>query len=682
MYGMLSGRREGRARRVYSNIVLWGAGCAIVNPIIFEIIYPKSVIVIPMILLVVAVSIFLYFYSKSSEVTDARLFFGMGLYFYFYSIQLGITAYLNDFHLLHFVSLLLGFQLCSLSFRSSKDSYRFVIIVFALTTLAVVFHPNLDIGDRQNLLVLIVFGFFTEYILSGSKTDIISHMRLHRDVLVALSQKTENALIITSMNGIILDVNTMALQMTGYNEEGLINRDFSILRKTQLTEDQIEDGLKTLHENKFWSSEAELVCSSGEIIHAYISIGMVVKGGMNFLVYRVRNKTDEIKTHQALVQARDQAEAAANTKSTFVATMSHEIRTPLNGVLGMAQLLEQTNLDERQRDYVQTILKSGNSLMVLINDILDFSKMESGKTTLNPTNIDIRDRICEIAVLLRPHAENKGLKLNVDVDMSVPDTIFMDGSRLQQVLLNLVGNSIKFTEKGNVKIYCKSRAIDQLNVSMCLEIEDTGIGIPQNKLETLFTSFSQVDSAISRKYGGTGLGLAISRQIIQLMGGTIEVESTPQIGSKFIVHLPLVAIGEKNATMNDLTAHWDSNYFKDDIILIAEDNSINQKVIQYLLQNLGLKSELVSNGAEVLEYYETRGAGVILMDLQMPVMDGLEATKRLRASNRSPYIIAMTANHSEEDKRKCFESGMDDFVSKPFALDKVKTALMRWKRAS
>jgi PAS domain S-box-containing protein len=682
MYGMLSGKREGRARRVYSNIVLWGAACAIINPIIFEIIYPKSVIVVPIIILVVAVSLFLYVYSKKKEVSDARLFFGMGIYFYFYSVQLGVLAYLNDFHLLHFVSLLLGFQLCSLSFRSSRDSYRFVIIVFVLTTLAVIFHPSLDHGSRKNLLVLVVFGFFTEYILSGSKTDIISHMRLHRDVLLALSQKTENALFITSMSGIILDVNTVALQMTGYKEEKIINEDFSILRKDELTEEEIAIGLKTIHENKFWSSEADLVCSNGKIIHAYISIVMVVKGEMNFLVYRVRDKTEEIKTHQALVQARDEAETAAKAKSNFVATMSHEIRTPLNGVLGMAQLLEHTKLDERQRDYVQTILKSGSSLMVLINDILDFSKMESGKTSLNPTNVDIRDRICEIADLLRPHAENKGLKLYVDVDMSVPDTILMDGSRMQQVLLNLVGNSIKFTEMGNVKIYCKSRPIGAAHVSMCLEIEDTGIGIPQDKLDSLFSSFSQVDSAISRKYGGTGLGLAISRQIIHLMGGTIKVESTPSIGSKFIVHLPSIAIGEKEANANDLADHWDSSYFEDDVILIAEDNSINQKVIQYMLQNLGLKSELVSNGAEVLEFYESRGAGVILMDLQMPVMDGLEATKRLRASNRHPYIIAMTANHSEEDKRKCFESGMDDFVSKPFALEQVKLALMRWKRAS
>jgi PAS domain S-box-containing protein len=682
MYGMLSGKREGRARKVYSNTVLWGAVCAIVNPLIFEIIYPESIIVLPLVVFVVAISLILYFYSKSRTVSDTRLFFWMGLYFYMYSIQLGVNAYLNDFHLLHFVSLLFGIQLCSLSFRSSKDSYRFVIIIFVLTTISIFLHPSLNASSRNNLLVLMVFGFFTEYMLSGSKTNIINHMRLHRDVLVALSQKTENALFISSMDGIILDANTMAIQMMGYKEEELINRDFSFLRRTELTQQEIENGLSIIHENKFWSSEADLVCGTGEIIHSYISIGMVEQGGIKFLVYRVRNKTDEIKNHQALVQARDEAEAAARAKSNFVATMSHEIRTPLNGVLGMAQLLEHTNLDERQRDYVNTILKSGSSLMILINDILDFSKMESGKTVLNPTRIDIRDKICEIADLLRPHAESKGLTLSVDIDMSVPDNLVIDGSRLQQVLLNLLGNSIKFTERGIVKICCKSKIIDAQHAALCLEIEDTGIGIPEDKMASLFNSFSQVDSTISRKYGGTGLGLAISRQIINLMGGKIKVESSYGVGSKFIIHLQRVEIGLSEDIENQTASNWDASYFENEVILIAEDNSINQKVIQYMLQNLGLKSELVSNGAEVLEYFKSNDSRVILMDLQMPVMDGLEATKRLRASNHNPYIIAMTANHSEEDKRLCLESGMDDFVSKPFALEQVKTALMRWRRAS
>jgi len=682
MYGMLSGKREGRARKVYSNTVLWGAACAIVNPLIFEIIYPKSIIIVPMVVFVVAVSLLLYFYSKKKTVSDTRLFFWMGLYFYMYSVQLGITAFLNDFHLLHFVSLLFGIQLCSLSFRSSKDSYRFVIIVFVLTTIVIFLHPSLEASSRNNLLVLMVFGFFTEYMLSGSKTNIINHMRLHRDVLVALSQKTENALFISSMDGIIVDVNTMVLQMMGYKEYELINKDFSILRKVELTEEEIANGLLTIHQNKFWSSEADLVCQNGEIIHAYISIGMVEQGSMKFLVYRVRNKTEEIKTHLALVQARDEAEAAVKAKSNFVATMSHEIRTPLNGVLGMAQLLENTDLDEKQSDYVHTILKSGSSLMILINDILDFSKMESGNTILNPTSVDIRDKICEIADLLRPHAESKGLTLSVDIDMSVPDKLLIDGTRLQQVLLNLMGNSIKFTEMGFVKICCKSKVIDAQHAAVCMEIEDTGIGIPNDKVASLFDSFSQVDSTISRKYGGTGLGLAISRQIVNLMGGSIKVESTLGVGSKFIVHLPSIAICSDEELKNENTPFWDVSYFENEVILIAEDNTINQKVIQYMLQNLGLKSELVSNGAEVLEYFKSNESPVILMDLQMPIMDGLEATRRLRASNHQPYIIAMTANHSEEDKRRCMESGMNDFVSKPFALEQVKMALMRWKKAS
>lgn len=682
MYGMLSGKREGRARKVYSNTVLWGAACAIINPVIFEIIYPQSVAIIPMIVFVVILSIVLFYFLKRKTVSDSQLFFWMGWYFYMYSLQLGVTAFVNDFHLLHFVSLLFGTQLCSLSYRTSKDSYRFVIIMFTLTIIAIFFHPSLEQSSRINLMVLMVFGFFTEYLLSGSKTNIINHMRLHRDVLVALSQKTENALFISSMKGIIVDVNVTALKMLGYREEDLINRDFSILRKIALTEEEIKNGLEIIHQNKFWSSEADLVCGNGEIIHAYISIGMVEQGGMKFLVYRVRNKTEEIKTHQALIAARDEAEAAVKTKSEFVATMSHEIRTPLNGVLGMAQLLDQTKLDERQKDYVHTILKSGKSLMVLINDILDFSKMESGKTTLTPINIDLRDKICEVADLLRPHAESKGLVLAVDIAMDVPDQLIIDGSRLQQVLLNLIGNSIKFTERGSVTIHCKSKKLDSTHAALCIEIEDTGIGIPPDKIEHLFDSFSQVDSTISRRYGGTGLGLAISKQVISLMGGYIHVESKVDVGSKFIVHIPKIEVGQGNVNDESEGNDWDSSYFENDVILIAEDNTINQKVIQYMLQNLGLKSEMVSNGAEVLEYLKEKETRIILMDMQMPIMDGIEATRKLRALQRDTYIIAMTANHSEEDKRRCLECGMDDFVSKPFAIEQVKSALMRWKQAS
>jgi PAS domain S-box-containing protein len=682
MYGMLSGKREGRARKVYSNTVLWGAACAVVNPLVFEIIHPQSIVLVPMVAFVVLISLILFYCSKKESITDGRLFFWMGLYFYMYSLQLGITAYINDFHLLHFVSLLFGTQLCSLSFRTSKDSYRFVIVIFSIIIAAILLHPNLSDSYRINLMVLIVFGFFTEYLLSGSKTNVINHMRLHRDVLVGLSQKTENALFISSMTGIILDVNTTALTMLGFKEEDLVNQDFAILRKVPLSSEEVEKGLETIHQNKFWSSEADLVCSNGEIIHAYISIGMVEQAGIKFLVYRVRNKTEEIKTHLALVAARDQAQAAVKVKSEFVATMSHEIRTPLNGVLGMAQLLEQTKLDERQQDYVHTILKSGKSLMVLINDILDFSKMESGKTSLMPTNIDIRDKICEVADLLRPHAESKGLVLAVDIAMDVPDQLIIDGSRLQQVLLNLIGNSIKFTERGSVIIHCKSKKVDSNSAALCIEIVDTGIGIPSDKIEHLFDSFSQVDSTISRKYGGTGLGLAISKQIVELMGGFINVESKVDAGSKFIVHIPKIEIGQLHEQSLAEENAWDSARFENDVILIAEDNSINQKVIQYMLHNLGLKSELVSNGAEVLEYFKQKESKLILMDMQMPVMDGIEATKKIREQNLDTYIIAMTANHSEEDKKRCLDCGMDDFVSKPFAIEQVKSALMRWKQAS
>jgi PAS domain S-box-containing protein len=536
--------------------------------------------------------------------------------------------------------------------------------------------PVLTFEQKTHLSVLMFFSLIVEYFLSTAKVKIVKHMRMHREILVALAHKTENALFITSTNGIIIDVNKRALELFQYSEEDLFNHDFKILRRNDLSPEEIMNGLEILRSNKFWSSDVVLVKKNGEEVFTHISIGQIENQGFKYFVYRVRDTTKERAFQSELVRAKEQAEAAALAKSQFVATMSHEIRTPLNGVIGMASLLESTKLDYRQREYVETIQKSGASLMVLINDILDFSKTESGNTKLDTKPTDIRDCVTEVVDILRPHCSSKGIGMSMSISQDVPNTLLIDESRLKQVLLNLIGNAIKFTQKGGVKVRVALRKVNNNIAELGFEIEDSGIGIPAEKLHLLFQSFSQIDSTNSRKFGGTGLGLVISKQIVELMGGYIKVESNEGQGSKFCFAIQAEITDAKSDSEGSMISNWNPALILPYTILIAEDNFVNQKVLEYMLETMGLKSELASNGVEVVEMMKKKQYDIIFMDVQMPEMDGLEASQIIRNDfGVTPFIVAMTANSSDADREKCLASGMNHFISKPFIIEQVMDVL-------
>ncbi|MFN7086365.1 MAG: ATP-binding protein [Burkholderiales bacterium] len=492
-------------------------------------------------------------------------------------------------------------------------------------------------------------------------------------LLATIVEQSDQAIFTTDLDGIITTWNPGAEKLFGHCAAEAIGREYAVLIPSE--DRPILNTPQRIRSRQKLSCESRMVTRNGTIIDIEISAAPMFDddGAHSGEITIARDITERKRTEEQLLQAIRAAEAASRAKSDFVANMSHEIRTPMNGILGFTELVLDSELTAEQRDNLNAVKSSAESLLGVINDILDFSKIEAGRLDIENIPFSLQNSLSQTLKSLELRARQKNLKLTWEAAPDIADTVVGDPVRLRQVIVNLVGNAIKFTNHGEISVRVEKETSTATEARLLFSVRDTGIGIAPEKQRLIFEAFSQADMSTTRIYGGTGLGLTISSRLVELMGGRITVESEPGQGSVFRFTVQ-VGIPQKQchaAAPAALPAppRTTREALKPLSILVAEDNPVNQKLARRLLEKLGHLVHLVENGREAIAAVKERHYDVVLMDLQMPVMGGLAATAAIRdwEKDRDTHIpvIAMTAHAMQGDRERCLEMGMDGYISKP-----------------
>ncbi len=494
---------------------------------------------------------------------------------------------------------------------------------------------------------------------------------------------------IADIDGNIIYANDKFCEISQYQREELIGKNHRIIKSGEHSKEFWQEMWNTISNGHVWQGLVKNKAKDGSIYWVDSTIVPFMDSNNNISKYVAirRDITNQKQLEEEMKETVEKALQAEKSKSEFLANMSHEIRTPMNSILGFSELLLEMEMAEEQKDYVETIDRSANSLLVLLNDILDFSKIEAGKLELESLPFDLKTIANDVCDMIKPKLQGD-VELQFYYDENLPDRLQGDSARLRQVLVNLLGNAAKFTEQGEIKLSIENLRMDQNEAIVKFSVSDTGIGICKSQKDNIFEEFSQADGSTTRKYGGTGLGLAISRRIVGLMNGQLDLESELGQGSVFYfcVRLPLVddSTLPNNVETISSSEHWnqDSDQEISLDILVAEDNKVNQKLIEKMLTKLGHNVEIANDGFAVIDKMNSdHHYDLIFMDMQMPNMNGLEATQviRLQGNQRIP-IIALTANAFESDREECFSAGMNDFVAKPIKANEIKRVIHKWSR--
>jgi PAS domain S-box-containing protein len=496
-----------------------------------------------------------------------------------------------------------------------------------------------------------------------------------------IGETSIDTMITFNSHGTILNINPAAVRMFGFHEEELLGH--SVRSLIPAIFEDTDKGLKIREPylvDKL--SDVKPIRKDGSTFHAEIQIGKAWIDEDQIYACTISDITERKKAEKAMLQAKEEAELAARVKTEFLAMMSHEIRTPMNGIIGMTDLLADSGLNPEQLEYAEIVRKSSDALMTVINDILDFSKIESGKMELEEVPLELNALIEETFDLFTAKIREKELILEYYLDPKLPHYILGDVTRLRQILINLVGNAVKFTEQGVIYVLVNflSQQEDLLEIEFI--VKDTGIGITPQQVEHLFKPFSQLDSSMTRKYGGTGLGLAICKTLVELMKGTIRTEQHAEAGATFVFTIqakPFYYIGREHDFSGQKAIDNQPSIAMGSLhIIVAEDHDINQKLLLRILQKLGHSVQLAENGQQVLDLLKHTKFDLILMDLQMPVMDGFQTTKAIIENVQNgeiPKIIAVTASAAQADIDQCTALGMAAFIKKPFKMKSIQQVL-------
>jgi PAS domain S-box-containing protein len=512
--------------------------------------------------------------------------------------------------------------------------------------------------------------------MNGTVQDIteskIIQLKLQESIerYTSLKKYNHDAVFSLDLDGYIISGNIMAEKLTGVTIKEMVGLHLSnfidacsvdnILFSSQQVE-RIENEIDKIQHIHGYQTEILTTIAPIIINHENVGFYIIAK---------------DITEQKKLIIEKEKAESTNRAKSEFLAMMSHEIRTPMNGVIGVADLLSETVLDFQQKEYVDIIRSSGHTLIKIINDILDFSKIESGKSELTETLFDVRDCVGEALDLLTSIANEKKLSLTYVVDPNIRNPVMGDANRLRQVLTNLVGNAIKYTSSGGVQVNVMPLLQEADRIVLKFVVKDTGIGIPKEKLVLLFEPFSQLDSFMNRKFGGTGLGLAISKKLVEMMGGEIWVEELEELGTTFVFTVSCHQRKESEQTLIGVVQTMQSLK-----VLVVEDNEINQFVLKKMIEKLGHHVDIAMNGEEAVHHVSYNHYDLVFMDIQMPVMNGMEATKAIKHTlklENPPIIVAVSANAFNSDRESYLSSGMDDYLSKPLHRDSVSKLIDKY----